>query len=65
VNLSADGFVSTDTDLLWQTTRIDAMNGGISTNLASVPVVVDGNLLLTSIAADSDAVQINVVPRFP
>ena len=62
VNLSADGFVSTDTDLLWQTTLIDSINGGMSTNLASVPVVVDGNLLLTSIDANSDAVQINVVP---
>ncbi len=63
VILSVDGFDASAADLLWQRTTLNSTNSDLSTSVASAPVVVDGNLLLTSIDADSAAVQITAIPN--
>ena len=62
VKVSADGYISNDSNLQWQSTTLDSSNGGINTSLATASVVVDGNLLLTSIDSTSDQVRINAIP---
>ena len=50
VQLAADGSLDvSQAALQWQTTSLDATNGGISSSLASTPVSVDGTLLLANV----------------
>ena len=56
------GFDTSKADLAWITTTLSGTQGGISTELGSTPVMVDGNLLLSSIDATSNAVHLSAIP---
>ena len=54
-----------DTDLLWQSTVLNSSNAGLSTNLPTVPLSVEGTLLLANVrnsASQSDQIWLNAVP---
>ena len=67
VQFNADGSINTsNADLQWQSTVLNEGNSGLSTSLASTPVSVNGNLLLTNIrnsASQDDQIWINAVPN--
>jgi len=63
VILSADGFDASAADLVWQQTILDTNNSALSTLVATAPVVVNGNLLLTTIDAPTSAVRISAIPN--
>jgi outer membrane biosynthesis protein TonB len=62
VALTADGFEASSADLLWQPTTLNANNSGLSSNLGTTPVMVDGTLLLSSIDSSNNAVLLSAVP---
>jgi hypothetical protein len=62
VVFTADGFNVANADLQWQTTTLNTGNGGLSSSLATAPVVVNGNLLLSSIDPNNDNVLLSVLP---
>ena len=67
VQFNADGSINTsNADLQWQSTVLNEGNSGLSTSLASTPVSVNGNLLLTNIrnsSSQDDQIWINAVPN--
>ncbi len=46
----------------WASTVLNQANGGLSSNLATVPVSVDGTLLLTNVRSTSNQIWLNAVP---
>lgn len=63
VILTADGLDASKAGLLWQQTILDASNSALSTDVATAPVVVNGNLLLTTVDASTSAVRISAIPN--
>jgi hypothetical protein len=61
VILTADGFGVSTAGLQWQRTNLNASNSDLSTVVATVPVVVNGNLLLTAVDATTSAVRITAI----
>jgi hypothetical protein len=47
----------------WITTTINQANGGLSSNLATVPLSINGNLLLTNVRSDNSEIWLNAVPN--
>jgi len=67
VSLTADGGVDvSEAAINWQSTVLTNANSGISSSLASTPVVVDGNLLLANVRNDStpdNQIWLNAIPQ--
>lgn len=54
-----------DGEQLWATTTLNQENGGFTSDLATVPLSVDGNLLLANVrnGAQNDQIWLNAVPN--
>jgi hypothetical protein len=61
VILTADGFGVSTAGLQWQRTNLNASNSDLITVVATVPVVVNGNLLLTAVDATTSEVRITAI----
>lgn len=47
----------------WQSTNLSSDQSGLSTNIASAPLSINGNLLLSSVDAQTNAVLISAIPN--
>ncbi|MCX5945830.1 MAG: hypothetical protein NTZ53_11145 [Cyanobacteria bacterium] len=47
----------------WSSTVLNQANGGLSSNLATVPLSVDGALLLANVRSANDQIWLNAVPN--
>ena len=52
-----------DVQQAWVTTTLNQVTGGLSSNLATVPLSVDGNLLLTSVLSANSEIWLNAIPN--
>jgi hypothetical protein len=68
INLNRLNLLNSQGELLadsqpWSTTVLNQANGGLSSNLATVPLSVDGTLLLTTISSDNNQILFNAIPN--
>ena len=68
VVINSDGSVDlSNADLSWQSTTLTSTNSGVSSSLATVPVSMNGNLLLANVrssTSEDTEIWINAVPNF-
>jgi hypothetical protein len=67
INLNRLNLLNAQGELLtapqpWSTTVLNQANGGLTSTLATVPLSVDGTLLLTNVRSDNSQIWLNAVP---
>jgi len=67
INLNQLNLLNAQGELLtappsWSSTVLNQANGGLSSDLATVPLSVDGTLLLTNVRSDNSQIWLNAVP---
>ena len=67
INLNRLNLINSQGDVLaypqpWSTTVLNQTNGGLSSNLATIPLNVDGTLLLANVRSGNDQIWLNAIP---
>ncbi len=67
INLNRLNLLNSQGDVLadpqpWSSTVLNQANGGLTSNLATVPLSVDGTLLLANVRSANDQIWLNAVP---